>query len=171
MYQIQLAANSLFFGCALNICAHLDILRLMIHKSEMKEFIEYHRTILNLAKELNEIFKFIMIVEHLLLGVLICTIGFQLAMVQNSSMLMTIGFGITAIMELFIYSYGGQMIMDKSSEICKELYEVDKNYLFILMRTNREVKIKAGFFHICLPTLTSILNSAGSMMALLKSMV
>lgn len=155
----------------MNICAHFDVLREMIHECEMKEFIEYHRKILELARELNVIYRVIIMSNHLLLGVLICTLGFTLSMVQDPEILLTVGFAISAIMELFIYSFGGQMIMDKSMEVCNQFYELDKDYLFIIMRTQIEVKIKAGFFHASLPTLTSILNSAGSMMALLKSLV
>lgn len=80
-------------------------------------------------------------------------------------------FGLAIIIQLFVYSFGGQQIMDKSLSVTSEIYELDKDYLLVILRSKRLLKIEAGFYHACLPTFRAILSSAASLMTLLKSLV
>ena len=59
-------------------------------------------------------------------------------------------FGLAIIIQLSIYSFGGQRIMDKSLSVAKDIYQLDMDYRFIILRSQRAVKIKAGFYHACL---------------------
>ena len=72
---------------------------------------------------------------------------------------------------LFIHSYGSQKIMDSTLSVGDDIYQIDKNYLFILMRTQRLLKIKAGFIHAYLPTFQMILSWTVSLVTLIESFV
>jgi hypothetical protein len=142
----------------------------MAQETEMKEFVGYHQKVLKMASDFNNLYKPIIFLIHLLLGVLFCAIGFQIIRVSDSSVLLTAAsVACSTTFQLFVISYGGQMIMDKSAAVCNQMYQIDKDYLFIIQRSQKEMKIEAWFFHASLPTMTTILNSAGSMITLLKS--
>jgi len=64
----------------------------------------------------------------------------------------------TALIDLFIYSYGGQIIMDSAMSVCDENENIDKNYIIINIKTQAELKIDTGFFSATLPTFCTILN-------------
>lgn len=80
-------------------------------------------------------------------------------------------FGLAIIIQLFVYSFGGQQIMDKSLSVTLEIYQADRDNRFIVLRTMKPVKIRAGFYHASLPTFRAILSSAASLITLLKSFV
>lgn len=80
-------------------------------------------------------------------------------------------FGSAIIIQLFIYSFGGQQIMDKSCSVATEIYHLDKDYNLVILRSKKPLKIQAGFYHACLPTFRAILSSAASLMTLLQSFV
>ena len=77
---------------------------------------------------------------------------------------------IIASLELLIYSYGGQKVMDSSMAVCDDVYEIDKNYLFIMMRSQMAVEMKSGFFHACLPIYMILIKRTMSLITLLQSL-
>ena len=72
---------------------------------------------------------------------------------------------------LFISSCRSQKIMDSTLSVGDDIYQIDKNYLFILMRTQRLLKIKAGFIHAYLPTFQMLLSWTVSLVTLIESFV
>lgn len=72
---------------------------------------------------------------------------------------------------LFVYSYGSQKIMDFGLLVGDDIYKIDKNFLFILMRTQKLLKIKSGFIHASLPTFLGLLSWTVSLVTLIKSFV
>jgi hypothetical protein len=103
---------------------------------------------------------------------LLCVIGFQLVVHENFSERIehaTFGFAVTT--GLFIYSFGGQLIMDKSSSVSENLYEIDKDLIVSIQRAQRSSFIKVGFYKASLPLFTTIMNSTFSLITLLKSFI
>jgi hypothetical protein len=101
---------------------------------------------------------------------LLCVIGFQLVVHQNFlNRIEDFTFGLAIIIQLFIYSSGGQLIMDKSLSVADNLFEIDKDFILIIKRAQRPSLIKAGFYKASLPLFTSILSSAASLITLLQS--
>jgi odorant receptor len=169
---LQVAVDSLFFGCCLNICAHFDILRITSSISNKRDFIRYHQKILNLADDLNDLVKPVVFAQFLLSSLLLCVIGFQLVMGASVvKKIIALFFGLAIIIQLFVYSFGGQQIMDKSGLVATEIYQLDKDYNLVILRSKKPLKIQAGFYHACLPTFRAILSSAASLMTLLQSFV
>jgi hypothetical protein len=97
-------------------------------------------------------------------------IGFQLLMQENPSKFCEdLIVGVAVMIQLFIYSYGGQLIMDKSSSVADNFYTLDQEFVMIIARAQKASKIEAGFYKASLPLFTTIMNSAASLITLLKS--
>ena len=76
-----------------------------------------------------------------------------------------------SLIDMLIYSYGGQILMDSAKSVCDENERIDKNYVFLLMRAQSEIKIDTGFFSATLPTFCTILNRVMSLITLLQSFI
>jgi gustatory receptor len=154
----------------LEICAHFEILYRFDY--EKKEFIEEHQKVIDLASDLNMLIKPIVFTQHLVSSLLLCVIGFQLVMLHDLyKRLAAFFFGLAAMIQLLMYSFGGQQIMDKSLNVSSKMYNLDKDYRMIIMRSHRVCKIRAGIFEASLPTYRTMISNAGSLMTILKSFV
>jgi hypothetical protein len=137
---------------------------------DVKEFVVYHREILNLGSKLQHLFKEVVFVQFISMTLLLCVDGFQLIEFEGMSKKFNAFFHTaTALIDLFIYSYGGQKIMDSSKSVCDENENIDKSYVVINMRAQSELKIDTGFFNASLPTFSTILNRVMSLITLLQS--
>lgn len=75
------------------------------------------------------------------------------------------------VLQLFVFCIGGQIVMDKSVELGEGLYDCDKDVLIIIARTQKGSRIRSGFYEANLHLFTFILNSALSLMAMLRSFI
>jgi triphosphoribosyl-dephospho-CoA synthetase len=154
----------------MNICAHFEILKIEIHELEVKEFVEYHQKVLNLSKHMNKLFSPIIFGEYLILSVLFCVVALEVGISESLVDTIPILFhGMASFMDLMIYSYGGQKIMDCASAVCEECYKIDDNYLIIMSRTKRDVKMEAFMYHASLPMSSLIISRTMSLITLMKS--
>ncbi|XP_070508199.1 odorant receptor 45a-like [Chironomus tepperi] len=167
---LNLLIDTTFFGICMNICAHFEILKIVINELEVKEFVDYHQKILDLAKYVNKLFSPIIFGEYLVLSVLFSVLALETGISKSFMDLIPILFhGMASLMDLMIYSYGGQNIMDCASEICKECYNVDNNYLIIMLRTKRELKMESLMYHASLPMCSLIMGRNMSLITLMKA--
>lgn len=156
----------------MNICAHFKILRSKINVMDVKEFFVYHQDILNLGSNLQYLFKEIVFVQFVAMTLLLCVDGFQVIEFDGMSKKFNAIFHtVTALIDLFIYSYGGQIIMDSSMAVCDENENIEKCYIIIYMKAQAKLKIDNGFFDASLPTFSIILNRVMSLITLLQSFV
>jgi hypothetical protein len=167
----QIGVESFFFGCCLNISAQLDILRESFD-GDKKKFVEEHFQLLELTKELNHIFKPILFFIFLLISSLLCGLGFQLVVLQNIGDRIVVAiFGTTIIIKFFFYSYGGQLIVNRSELIAQNFYNCDRDFLIMIAMPLKTNAIKSAFYTADLPTFLNVLRSAGSLITLLKSLI
>lgn len=137
---------------------------------ELKDFVNYHQKVIDMTLKLNKLFSFVIFIEFMLLSILLCVTAFQVVMSDDLLRIMTAFFhGMAAFMDLLIYSYGGQKVMDCSAEVCDDCEKIDDNYVFISMRAQKELRIKSMMFHATLPTFTLILSRTMSLITLLQS--
>jgi odorant receptor len=123
-----------------------------------------------LVEQLNQTFKQIVLCQFTLTSLLLCVIGFQVVVVKSvADMFVPATFGVSVAIQLFVYAFGGQLIMDHSSEVARNLYGTDRNFLIMIARPRLHARIQAGFFTASLPTFVSVMNSAGSLITMLKS--
>lgn len=170
---IKVGVDTFFLGSCLIICAHLDNLRESFDGNfgNKKNFVERHQKILELIDDLNRFFQPIVFVQFFSSSMLLCVLGFQLVMLQNFIKWATAAvFGVTIISELFIFAYGGQLILDTSLSVCDHFYESDKDLIILIRRAHKASKVKMGFYEATLPYFCAILGSAGSLITMLKSL-
>lgn len=138
----------------------------------LKEFVDYHQQIINLCSKLSEFFKVIVFLEYIVQSCLLCTIAVQLVMGTDLlKMIVAFLHGSAALTDLFIYSFGGQLVMDSSTEVFQDLVRIDKNYRFILHRTQTELKIKSMMFQASFSTFSRIISQTISLITLVKSLM
>lgn len=137
---------------------------------ELEEAVDYHSILLNMSHKLNKLYSFIIFQEFSLLSFLLCLTAFHVVMGNNLFKRGAVFFhGIAALIDLFIYSYGGQKISDCTKEVCDDCYNLHKNYMIIMLRSQKELKIKSMIYHASLPEFTKILNKTISLIAMLQS--
>lgn len=160
-----------FLGHCLYLQTHFQILRETINNTEMKEFVDIHRQVINLTQAVRNFYKRLIFMKFTLIAVILCAACFQVSSNDDfEKKLRALSHVIVASLELLIYSYGGQKIMDSSMSVCDDVYEIDKNYLFIMMRSQMAVEMKSGFFHACLPIYMILIKRTMSLITLLKSL-
>lgn len=78
----------------------------------------------------------------------ICVAAFEVVTIQETGQKVVAALNsIIAACALAIYSYGGQIVLDSSISMCNELYEIDKNNIFVIAMSQRSVKLTVGFFN------------------------
>ncbi|KAG5680498.1 hypothetical protein PVAND_010005 [Polypedilum vanderplanki] len=164
--------DAIFLICCFNIGAHFDILRESINRINLKVFVKRHLYILDLTNELNELYKPIIWVEFLIIGMTLCVIGFVIIAVQEITQKITAIFlAVAVLVDIFIYCYGGQIIMEKSSDICKNCYKIDKDFLIIVGRSQKPVQIKTLLFHASFSTLGDVLRTSWGYISVMKTWI
>jgi gustatory receptor len=139
---------------------------------DKKKFVKKHLQLLELVKELNDIFKEIVFCQFLLSSMLLCVLGFQVVAVKSvASMIVPAVYSFTIIIQLFVYSFGGQHIVDTSDAVSKNIYKVDRDSTVIIARPHQRTLIKSVFFTADLPSFLFIIRSTGSLITMLKSFV
>lgn len=159
----------MFFGLCINISANFEDLRNSFD-GDTKKFKERHQAILETAKSVKELYTAVILVQFFMSSTLLCVLGFQLIAqrVLLKKMIAT-SFGISIIIELFVYCYGGQLLSDTSSEAADLLYDNDKDLVIVIARAQKAAKVKVGFFDVSLPTFSAVMSSTASLITLLKS--
>lgn len=164
-----MAIDALFLGICLNLGGHLEALR-ESYDNDKPKFIRRHQKILELAEELKKLIKPIIFIQYLITSIVLCTLGFQLVVVDSFfKRVVTSVFGFAMTIQLFIYSYGGQFIMDKTISVADNFYQNDKDLVLIVARAQRPIIIEAGFYQATLPTFQAIMSSTASLITLLQS--
>lgn len=163
--------DTLFFCLCLNVCEHFEFLK-RSYDNDKKIFTERHGKLLNLSKTLCHLVKPVIFVQFVISSMLLCVLAVQLV-VHDSFIkrLHAASFGFSVIIQLFVYSFGGQLIMDKSSSVADDFYEFDRDFTIIIPCSRRPVKVTAWFYEATLPTFSSILSSTASLFTILKSFI
>lgn len=165
----QLALETAFFGICLYINSYFKVLRKMIHEEDLKIFVEKHQEILSLTQKFKKTFWPIIFVHYTIIFFFLCMTAFEVVVVEEiGQKLVALSCTITAIVGIFLFSYGGQILMDSSVAITDEIYNVNKDYIFIIMRTQHAVKLNVGIFNPNLETCKTFMDYTWSFIAFLR---
>ncbi|KAF7382718.1 hypothetical protein HZH66_013120 [Vespula vulgaris] len=181
-----------FFGIAMHICSQFDALKIFCDElnvedeenriEKIKEFIERHSHVLDLAHRLGNTFNYILLVILMGNGIHICSAGIQMVVLskQNDivSLLKAILLFNILLGQLFLYSYAGDYLSSLSNNVCHLIYNcpwyefspsIVRNLKFIIMRTQIPFRLKAGrFYAMDIENFKNILKAFFSYFSLLR---
>ncbi|KAL7027211.1 hypothetical protein ACKWTF_005363 [Chironomus riparius] len=76
-----------------------------------------------------------------------------------------------ALIYVAVFSYGSQKVMDSSDAICDGIYNIDKDYLMVLMIAQKRLGFTTEFFEVSFETYSFMLSRSWSFIAVLTSFV
>ncbi|XP_037808519.1 odorant receptor 82a [Lucilia sericata] len=189
MYAV--ATDGLFVSFAINLVSHLKILQKSIENNtflksdeelhkDLKSYIEYHNLILSLYNELRDIYSPIVFGQFLMTSLQVCVIVYQMVTHMDTILVLIINctFLTSILLQLFIYCYGGEILKLESLMVgisvqlsnWYNLKPAHRRMLVLLMlRSQREAIIKAGFYEASLANFMAILKAAVSYITLIQS--
>ncbi|XP_044253159.1 putative odorant receptor 85d [Tribolium madens] len=147
----------------------------------LKKNIAHHQILLNYCDDLNRIIGFFLFVKIIAAFCNIIFIMFTLITSGAQTEIMSLCFYVFfASTELFVYTYGGQILIEKS-EFLWDLYDspwylcevkFQKLMLMVQMKVQRVVYMRAGgYFAMCAPMFITFMKSLMSYIALLRELV
>nr|AID61224.1 odorant receptor [Calliphora stygia] len=189
MYAV--ATDGLFVSFAINLVSHLKILQKSIEENtflksdeelhgDLKSYIEYHNLILSLYNELREIYSPIVFGQFLMTSLQVCVIVYQMVTHMDTILVLIINitFLTSILLQLFIYCYGGEILKLESLMVgisvqISNWYNLKPSHrrmlVLLMLRSQREAIIKAGFYEASLANFMAILKAALSYITLIQS--
>ncbi|XP_026674960.1 uncharacterized protein LOC108631830 [Ceratina calcarata] len=148
-------------------------------------YIEEHKALIEFCATLEGIFRIIILGQVSLFSLLICILGYQIALVDlpliwNFTFAMFLSAG---MIQLWMFTYSCDCVTQESLNVAAAVYAgpwihlsmdkfgamIRKNLEFVIMRSGRPSSLTAlGFFPISLQTYTKIMSTAMSYFTLLK---
>ncbi|XP_070502418.1 odorant receptor 82a-like [Chironomus tepperi] len=164
------ATSSIFSNFCLNINAHFEILRNSINNMKIDEFVKYHVEILEITYKLNSFYRPLILAQYSIGIVLFAVLGLSVVAADNwLQNLIPIFHTYGALIYVAVFSYVSQKIMDSSEALCDEAYNIDKDYLMVIMIAQKKLRFTTGFFEVSFDTYSIMLSRSWSFIALLNS--
>ncbi|XP_017101823.2 odorant receptor 82a [Drosophila bipectinata] len=185
------AVDGLFISFAINLRAHFQTLQRDIEnfnyalserevRAALRSVVDYHVELLSMSKHLRVIYTPIVFGQFFITSLQVGVIIYQLVTRLDSIMdlLVYLSFLGSIMLQLFMYCYGGEIIKVESLkvDIAVRLSDwhlatttIRKSLAFIILRSQREVLIKAGFYEASLANFVAICRTAMSLITLIKS--
>ncbi|XP_055678124.1 odorant receptor 22c [Lutzomyia longipalpis] len=144
----------------------------------LRSYVRRQIVTISLCEEMVEIFKPSVLMHFISAAFVICFSSVNLILSSGITVFLYANYIGAATTQLFLYSIGGTSISTSSSEICNSAYffewhksnkDVRRLLLMLMMRAQKESGVFVPFFQACLPTFATILRTAGSYIALLKT--
>ncbi|GAB0091337.1 Odorant receptor [Sergentomyia squamirostris] len=148
-------------------------------KSSIADIVEYQNEVIDACESLQDLLCSAIFPFLFLDSIVICTCLYTL--LSTSGIIVTIAFiGITSatVTQIFVLTYSGEVITQRSQGALESIYNSDwysalpsqRKYLIpCMMEARKGFKFKMVFFELLLTTLSTILQTAGSYFALLKT--
>lgn len=123
----------------------------------IKNFVQHHNCMYSLGVKMNNIFGTMIFVQFFASLIQLCTAIFQLSRMnfKNHDLWSTITLFCSSFLQLYLYSFSGEKIMEKSSLIAEEIYQTKwnkltnrsrKNLILIMIRASRPIKLIGSSF-------------------------
>ncbi|KAH8291979.1 hypothetical protein KR054_002855 [Drosophila jambulina] len=186
------AVDGLFISFAINLRGHFQTLQQEIEHFDLassegaiqeglKSVVDYHEELLSLSRKLRSIYMPTVFGQFIITSLQVGVIIYQLVTHMDSIMdlLVYISFFASIMLQLFIYCYGGEIIKVESFQVdvavrLSNWYlaspKVRRSLSLIIMRSQRAVLIRAGFYDASLENFVAICRTALSLITLIKSM-
>nr|NP_730794.1 odorant receptor 82a [Drosophila melanogaster]P82986.1 RecName: Full=Odorant receptor 82a [Drosophila melanogaster]AAN13335.1 odorant receptor 82a [Drosophila melanogaster] len=185
------AVDGLFISFAINLRAHFQTLQRQIENWEfpssepdtqirLKSIVEYHVLLLSLSRKLRSIYTPTVMGQFVITSLQVGVIIYQLVTNMDSVMdlLLYASFFGSIMLQLFIYCYGGEIIKAESLQVDTAVRlsnwhlaspKTRTSLSLIILQSQKEVLIRAGFFVASLANFVGICRTALSLITLIKS--
>ncbi|CRL04265.1 CLUMA_CG017364, isoform A [Clunio marinus] len=164
----------MFFEFCRALCDEFDIIQRAAdtETEDKKILIGHHSKVLKVADQLVALMEPIIFVQFLIGSLTLCVVGFQLVMSDDFVQKFVVTFlGLSVTGQLFFYSLFAQLLADYSTTAADFSFALDTDYVLFIMRAQKSVVVKGGFYLATLETFNDIVSSAGSLIALMQSFV
>ncbi|XP_065724051.1 odorant receptor 10a isoform X2 [Drosophila suzukii] len=161
---------------------HLELSPEQLYNLEqrMRAVIIRHNDIINLTMFFRERYVIITLAHFVSAGMVIGFSMVNLLAVSNNGLgaLLYVAYTIAALSQLLVYCYGGTLVAESSAELCQVMFSCPwqlfkpqqrRLVLFLIMRSQRPMSMAVPFFSPSLATFASILQTSGSIIALVTS--
>lgn len=166
--RFQIAIDSFFLWCCLYIGKHFQLLAKSFD-GDKKKFVRRHQSILDVAEDLRDLIKPILFIQFMTCSLMFCVDMFTA--LQSDDLFKQ--FSVIAIVfgQQLEYCIGGQYLTDRSMEVGEEFYSSDKDNLMIVARAQKKFSIRAYLYQADLEFVAFMLNSAFSLLTVLRNFV
>lgn len=136
---------------------------------DKKKFVQRHQSIFDVAEDLRDLIKPILFIQFMTCSLKFCV--YMFTALQSDNLIKQ--FGVIAIVfwQQLEYCFGGQYLMDRSMAVAEEFYSSDKDNLIIIARAQKKFSIKAYLYEANIEFIAFVLNSAFSLLAVLRNFV
>ncbi|KAL7029808.1 hypothetical protein ACKWTF_006373 [Chironomus riparius] len=166
-------AMGLIYGhLCFTMSGHFEILRGSMNNMKIDEFVLHHLKLMDMTNSLNSIYKPMIFTLYFCGTALFVVLG--LSVITADSLLknlIPLMHGVAALIYFAIISYGSQKIMDSSTSIVTEAYNIDKHQLMIIMIAQKKLRLTTPFFEASFVTFSFMLSRSWSFIAAAKSFV
>ncbi|XP_002053642.3 odorant receptor 85c isoform X2 [Drosophila virilis] len=188
----QVSTDLLLCALATQIIMHFDYLSRRIEQQQLSgnwsedsrflaDIVRYHERLLKLSEQLNKVFGVPLILNLLISSFVLCFVSFQMSVgVEPIMMIKHSLYLISALSQVYLICYHGQLIADASTGISLAAYKQNWSYAdaryrralaFIIMRSQNPTYLKATvFLQINRGTMTDLLQLSYKFFALLRTM-
>nr|AJF23812.1 olfactory receptor OR54 [Planotortrix octo] len=140
--------------------------------------VKYHQRIIGYVEEMADIFGLPMFCQFVTTSVVICMTIYKITVTQEPVEMVTMVFYLMCVfMELLMYCYPGDVLLNKSLLVSEAAYPNDwsndkrtsRVLLLTALRAQRPLAIDAGgMFRVCLPTAAAVVQTSYSYYALVR---
>ncbi|XP_026838647.1 odorant receptor 82a isoform X1 [Drosophila erecta] len=185
------AVDGLFISFAINLRAHFQTLQAQIENWEfplsqqdtqarLKSIVDYHVLLHSLSRKLRSMYTSTVMGQFVITSLQVGVIIYQLVTNMDSVMdlLLYASFFGSIMLQLFIYCYGGEIIKAESLQVDTAVRlsnwhlaspKTRTALSLIIIQSQKEVLIRAGFFVASLANFVGICRTALSLITLIKS--
>ncbi|XP_043492807.1 odorant receptor 47a-like [Polistes fuscatus] len=183
--------DGFFFGIAMYLCGQFEVLKMNFANLKKKDnrfnqkfdaLVRRHCHLICLADNLEEAFNMIILIQLLMSALLLCVEGFQMLVSLDENDTIAAAkhavLIVTMLVQLFIYSYAGDMLESKTAEIVLGVYDCPwytfdtssiKNLAFVMFYGRIPRQVTAGkFVSMNLLTFKEIIKASASYFSVLR---
>ena len=135
---------------------------------DIKQVVHQHKKLIEASNLLESIFSFVLLINFSYGSFVLCLICFQLVVLDDPTQILIYGGVLVLIfLQIYLLCYHGQKLIDSSTNICNEIYDVNwdsikdlrvKKMIVLIMRMSQSPKgvSGSGFVEICYETFTTV---------------
>ncbi|XP_055854115.1 odorant receptor 24a-like [Episyrphus balteatus] len=147
---------------------------------EVGRIVRRHNEIIDLVRRFSQLFMWITLAHFVTSSIVIGASIIEALLYPGFRALVCISYTLAVSCELFIFCYGGSAVIENSFDLGMSAYftnwyhcdkRVQKAILIIIARSQKPLTMDVPFFTPSLVTFTSILQTAGSIIAVVKSVL